>query len=199
MAMTRQSTTARAWMAALAAVAVVLLCAAPAAAEGGDAITQPDRWRNALWAVGLFAVLVVILRWLAWRPIMKVLQDREDSIAETIADAERRQGESEELLGQYQRRLDAVETEAAALLAKAKAEAEATRDQLLRHARRSATEAMEKVREEIEQAKRAALAEIYQTTAELASEVAGKIIAREVDPADHRRLVIRSLEKLGEN
>jgi len=176
------------------------LCAAvsatPALADEGGSILQADRWSNALWAVGLFLVLLLILRRLAWKPVLRAIQEREQSIADTVADARRRQAESEQLLSEYRARLDTAQHDAAQIVARSAKEAEATREQVLTEAKAAAVAVTADATRQIEQAKRESLAEIYRTTAELATDVAGRIVKREIQPADHERLVRESIEKL---
>jgi F0F1-type ATP synthase membrane subunit b/b' len=51
--------------------------------------------------------------------------------------------------------------------------------------------------QDLEGAKRAALSEIHAAAASLATSVAGKILKREIQPADQKRLVEESLSELG--
>ncbi len=186
------------WLIVLAGGLVLSLCAGTALAEdSGNSLVQPNRWPNALWTVGIFAALLAVLSKLAWKPMMKALADREQTVADTIAHAEERLAESNELLAEYRERLTAAENEAQMLIAKARKQAEASSDRIIADARAEATAMTGEAQKEIEQAKRDALNEIYQTTAALASDMAGKIIRREISPADHRRLVEQQLGKLG--
>ena len=183
------------------AVATVLAAGAAvaAAAEGGEeSVTQTERWYNAAWAIGLFGLLLLVLGRFAWKPIIKTLQDREQVISAIVSEAERRLKESQELLAEYQARLASAQAEAKEALNKAKTESLALREDILKKARDDAAGAVGQAQRNIEQAKRQALNEIYQTTAELATSVAAKIIHKELNPEDHRRLVQESLDRLGQ-
>lgn len=179
-------------------IGTVLLCASPVPAEDGqgDSILQPQRWRNAVWALGLFVVLLVVLGRLAWKPVLRAIQIREQEIAETITDAERQRTESEELLAEYRARLAAAQGEAAKLIERSRHRAETDRQEILDRAREAADVATAEACEQIERAKRDSQEEICRTSAELATDVAEKIIAREICPEDHRRLVEQSLKQL---
>jgi len=181
---------------ALAAALAALLWATPALAESEHSVIQPDRWYNALWAIGLFGVMLAVLgRW-GWKPMLRAIQERERMIAETIADAEKMRAQSDDLLDQYQAQLDAAAGEIARMSEESRAQAEAARQRIMAEAQEAAAGATARAREEIERAKRDSLDEIYRTTASLATEVAEKILGREIRPEDHQRLMEEGLRKL---
>lgn len=177
--------------AALALAWGVLAAAAPALAEQAEhpSLTQADRWWNALWALGLFAVLLLVLRRFAWKPVMRAVQDREQAIADTLADAERRQREAGEALDEYRQRLTLAETEALSLMEKTRRQAQAESEEILAAARTQAAAEAQRAKDELERARREAMEGLYESTAELAAELAGKIIRREVRPEDHQQLI----------
>ena len=57
----------------------------------------------------------------------------------------------------------------------------------------------DQARRDIETASKAALAEVYDQAAVLATSVAGKILQREISAADQQRLVDESLAELSSN
>jgi len=182
----------------LALVLVLSVCADAAWAEGTGPI-QPNRWRNLLWAVGVFIVLLIILGRYAWKPILRAMQAREQALADIVAETERRKTESEEMLAEYRDRLNAAEHDVAAMLERAQAEAEQTRQQIVQHAKKQAAAAIAEAQRQIAAAKQEALREIYRNTADLATNMAGKIVRKEIAPEDHDRLVDESLKRLGED
>ena len=133
------------------------------------------------WTVVIFLAFFLIMRRMAWKPIMQALKDREESIAESLSKAEQAREEMTQLKAdndallkdaQEKRRelLNAAENQSKEIIAKAKAEAA-----------EAAGKEMEKVRQQIEGEKRAALAEIKDTAAGLAIQVAEKILRKELD------------------
>jgi len=134
-----------------------------------DNILTPNL-SQAIWVLALFLILAVTLYRTAWKNVLAGLKAREASIRKEISDAEETRRKAEETLRQYN-----------AQLAGAQQEAE---------------EAKERATKEIEAAKRAALTEIYEQTAILATAVAAKIIRRNLNPDDQRELVSQSLEEL---
>ncbi|HUS47994.1 MAG TPA: F0F1 ATP synthase subunit B [Phycisphaerae bacterium] len=151
---------------------------------------------QAIAAVVIFALLLVVLGRYAWRPLLTQLERRERRIAETIEKARRQEQEAQELLGGYQSQLRNAEAQAEQILAESRKAAAEAREQVLAEARQEAREAGDAQRQEIEQAKQDALKELRRSTAELASEMAGKILKDRLTPEDHRRLLGGSLEDI---
>jgi F-type H+-transporting ATPase subunit b len=181
---------------ALGAALAALLWASPALAAGGMAEEQLNRGYNALWALGLFAAMLFVLgRW-GWKPMLRAIQERERMIADTIADAEKMRARSDELQDQYQAQLDAAAAEIAGMTEQTRAQAEAARQRILAEAQKAAADTTARAREEIERAKRDSLDEIYRTTASLATQVAAKVLGREIRQEDHQRLMDESLQEL---
>lgn len=182
----------------LAAVLCVLLPTGAAWAEehGGGSPMDSGSVYNALWAIGLFLVLLAVLTRLAWRPVITGMQQREQRIAETISRAEAQNAESQRLLAEYQARLEAADKEAAERLAEARRQAAEARETILAAARAEAEDVTKRARNEIDAARQSALDELYGFAAELATTAAEKIIRRNIGPADQSRLIAESLEQI---
>jgi F-type H+-transporting ATPase subunit b len=164
--------------------------------EAAPSLTQFDRWYNGLWALALFAALLLLLRKLAWKPLVRVIADREESIRAALREAETRRAESEKLLAEYRGKLETAQQEIAAMLAESMRKAEAARQHMLDDARQGAASAVSQAQREIDLAKRETMEEIYRTTADLAAGIAQKILGREINPDDHRRLVTESVQAI---
>jgi F-type H+-transporting ATPase subunit b len=147
----------------------------------------------ALWTALIFLVLLTVLWRFAWGPIAKGLDRREQMIADQIAEAERSNDEARRLLVDYQQKLGASQDEVRVILEQARRDAEASGRELLDHARSEAQREHQKALREIEQAKDGALKELAERSANLAVELAGKIVGARLKPEDHRALIEKSL------
>ena len=179
------------------ALAAVLGQAGVAAPAEGPSLIQADRWPNAVVAVGLFLVLLLVLRRLAWKPLLRVIQDREESVRAALSAAEQRRAESDKLLAEYRAQLAGAQQDIMRMMAESTRVAEEARLRIVEEARQAATTTTEQARQEIERAKRHTLEEIYRTTTDLATTMAGKILAREIQVSDHQRLLAESIEAIG--
>src|SRR5690606_1848374 len=86
--------------------------------------------------------------------------------------------------------------EAKAMLEKTKSEQTALAAQLRAKADAELSDLRDRARQDIEAAKRAAVSELYTTSVALASQMASKILQREVSATDPQRLVEESLAEL---
>src|SRR6185312_6117454 len=121
---------------------------------------------------------------------------REEHIEHCLLESERARNESERLLAEHRRQLAATADEVRAILDEARRDAQATSEEILGRARAEADAERQRTRREIETARDQALVEIWNKTADLAVSVAGKVLARELNEGDHRRLVDAAVGEL---
>jgi F-type H+-transporting ATPase subunit b len=152
---------------------------------------------NALWTLVIFGLVLFVLGKFAWGPILKGLQSREDFIRESLEKAERDRKEAEARLKEYMDKINAARTEATAIVDEGRRDAEAVKHRIEAEARAEAEKAVERGRHEIEIATQTAVKELYTTSAKLATELAGRILGREINPQDHERLIADAIAELG--
>src|SRR3954465_1382839 len=88
----------------LLTAAVVVLAALPLhAAEEAPAALSPFSGNvgNAVWTLGIFLIVVVLLGKFAWGPILSLLQQREQFIHNSLSEAKRDRDEAERMLKEY--------------------------------------------------------------------------------------------------
>lgn len=165
----------------------------------GDASPMMDnpielRYDMALASFLIFLSLLTLLGWFAWRPIMEGLDKRENAIALRIADAQRSADEAAEQLRLYQARLAAAADEAQALIVQARRNAESVAEKIRDEAREDARRERVRAEADIQAAKLAALRDVSQRSAQMAVQLAGRILHRELRPDDHAALIGEALE-----
>jgi len=156
---------------------------------------------NALWTIAIFLLVVFVLGRFAWRPILSGLQSRESFIRQSIEEARRDRAEAEERLKQYIDKLNHARSEATAIVDEARRDADVVKQRIEQEASAEAARIVERARREIQLATEGAVKEIYALTAKLSTQVASKILEREITPQDHERLIRESIDRLtgGEN
>jgi len=182
---------------------LLLITAAPAFAAEDETAANPEllvRTETALPAMISSVIMFLLLFWLlkktAWGPIMKGLQDREVKIRSEIESAENARAQANAALEKYQKELADARAEASQMIQQAKADAQKVADELRAKNESELSAMKDRAKNEIEAAKRMALNEIYAETAMLATQVASKILEREIKPEDQQRLVEEALSKL---
>lgn len=182
------------------------LCACAQAAEhDGDPLhvgeegvsASPVEFKSdlAIFTFIVFLLLLAILWKFAWGPISEGLEKREHQIAEQIAAAQRANAEAKEMLAQYDRKLASAQDEVRAIIEEARRDATHTQQEILAQARTDAAAEMDRAKREVETAKDQALRELAETSANLAVELAGKIIRTQLDATQHAQLVTDALSQ----
>jgi F-type H+-transporting ATPase subunit b len=180
----------------LFAVLACLLLPAPAQAAQGEADMYAGDIGQAVAAILIFLVLLGILGKFAWKPIIAQLRQREEGVAKQLAEAEKQQKESQELLAEYRARLDRAESDAQRLVEDSRKQAARDRQKLLDQAQGEVEKQSQQMKREIEQAKKQALRELHAQTAELAADIAASVLSTQIDEQMHRKLVDGSLAQI---
>ena len=150
----------------------------------------------ALWSIIVFVLLLLLLRAVAWKPILQALQQREEFIRDSLDRAKQDREEAERKLKECAARVEKGRGEAEAIIEQARRDAEIARLRIREEAQNDADAMLERAKSEIDLARTSAIREVYQVGAQLATEAAAKILGREVDPAEHERLIAESIEEL---
>lgn len=165
--------------------------AAPEAIQGVS-----EGLATGITALVVFFVVFGILSVKVWPTISRALAERAEKIRSEVAAAERARQQAKDALEQYQKSLAEARAEAQRMLEQTKASQQALAAELKAKADAELTQMKERARRDIEAAKRAALTEIYDAAAEFAGSMASKILRREVQAGDTRRLIEESLDEL---
>ena len=177
--------------------------AATDSAHGGDSAShaEPSIFTgdlgNIIWSLVTFLIVLVVLGKFAWGPVLTALQKREEFIHDSLAKAKSDREAAEASLAEYGRKLDASRAEATAIVDEGRRDAEVVKNRIQSEARAEAEAMLTRAKREIGLARDTAISELYGTTAKLATDIAGKIIGKELDPAAHEQLVAEAIESVG--
>ncbi len=193
--MIRAFTISLAALAALAAPAVAWAAEPHAAAA---ATPFSGNVGNAIWTVVIFLLVLFVLGKYAWGPILRGLQAREDFIRSALEHAKRDRDEAESRLKEYADKIQQARSEASALVDEGRRDAEALKHKILAEAKHEHDLLLDRARREIDVARETAIKDLYTASAKLTTQVAAKILGREIKSADHDRLIRDAVEALGE-
>lgn len=164
--------------------------------EVGAIPTVKQGIATGITAVFVFCLVLAVLYAKVWPTITKGLDERADKIQGEIEAAAAARKQAAEALESYQQNLAEARAEAQKMLEDARSQQQKLAADLKAKADTELTDMRDKARHDIEMAKRAALSEIYANTADIATQLAGKILAREVSATDHQQLIDESLAEL---
>jgi F-type H+-transporting ATPase subunit b len=149
-----------------------------------------------LWTIITFLVLLLILWKAAWRPIVEALDARADKVRSDIENAEKIRIESEQILAKHREMLDKANAEVARIIAEGNAEAEKHKSSAIEKANLESKDLIDRARREISLAKDKALSEINADIVNISTEIAAKIIEKNLKPEDQKGLVEGALAKI---
>ena len=192
---------------AIVSLSVILLLTAPMLALAStEAAAEPE---GALQTVlqspimpnlGEFIPMllaVMLLVWImsskVWPPIMKALDEREEKIEGSLRSAEESKLEAENILAQYQVKLEEGKKEAASIVEDGRRSGEAAKEEIIANANQEAVEIIEKAHNDAAAREQAAAAQLQEKTAALAISIAQKILGEKLGPED-----VAQAEKLAE-
>jgi len=149
-----------------------------------------------VWTILTFLLLVFVLAKFAWKPLLKMLQDREDMIRSSLEDAEKAKSELERLNEESEEIMAKARSEAQSILADGKAAAEKVKDGIIAKSKEQANKIREDAGNQIQVEKDKAISEIKEEVVNLTLSVAEKLIQKNLSDADNKSLIEESLKKV---
>lgn len=149
-----------------------------------------------LWTWVLFAITLITLYKVAWKPILSALDKREDDIQESIDNAEKIRGEMETLEEAKAQKIAATEQEAKELLENARRAAQEKANVIELKAHKEVDILMENAHRDIETSRATAEESLRADAAQWARELAGKLIDENLDDEKNRALTDKLIQEL---
>jgi F-type H+-transporting ATPase subunit b len=150
-----------------------------------------------VWTLVIFGALFVILAKFAFGPITAAVAAREQALEEAMAAAKADRDAAAALLAEHKKNIENARGEAQRFIAEGRATAEAMRTELLESTKKQQEELMERARRDIEAEKTKAIGELRAEAIELALAGASKVIEKNLDDAQNRKLVEGYLATIG--
>lgn len=149
-----------------------------------------------LWQILNFFILVAILAKFAYKPLLKVMHDREQMIADNIASAERQRVEAEKMKDDYKQQMLHAREEAKGIIDKAMKQAEDSAQAHLNEVRQQIAREKELAQKEIDSEKERALADMRSEVITLSMAAAKKVLGKEIDANVDESILNDAIEQL---
>lgn len=146
-----------------------------------------------VWTLVAFLIVFFILKKFAWKPIIKGLDDRETSIADSIATAERVKLEMAQLKNDNEALLAAAREERSAMLKEAKEIKDKIVNDAKDEAKVQASKIIADAQASINQQKMAAMVDLKNQVGKLVIEVSEKILRKELSNKAEQENYIKEL------
>jgi len=179
-------------------VAFLALTALPIhAAEEAQALSPfAGNLGNAIWTLGIFVIVVIVLGKFAWGPVLGLLQQREEFIHRALSDAKHDRDEAEARLKDYSAKLHSAHAEAATIIEETRRDAERLREEVRQRARAEADKMIANAQRQIQLETSHALEQIRREAVDLSVMIASKIIQRNLSKDDNERLIDEALKQV---
>ena len=163
----------------------------------------PGEFLNINFFTALFTlintvVLFLVLKHFLFKPVMKMIQDRQQEIDGMYADAGKAKKEAQQMESEYRQKLEESVQTGERLVKEAVARGQSREEEIIRQANAQADAIRAKASADIAKEKKKAINDAKNEISDLAMAIAGKVVGRALNEADQAALVDRFIEELGE-
>ena len=151
-----------------------------------------------LLAIAVF-FLFLALSYLLFNPVRNMLKNRQEGIAKDIKAAEDDKKDAAALKAEYEAKLKDIEKEAEQILSEARRKAQANASRIEGEAKEEAARIIQNANEEAELSKKRAMDEVKQEIITVASMMAAKVVAANIDATIQEKLVEETLKEMGDS
>lgn len=143
-----------------------------------------------------FLILVVILRVVAYKPIVKMLKEREEKIASSIKKADDDAAAAEATLKDYQAQLATARTKAQEIMDKAEKRAQDEHAAKLQETNNEIKQMKEAAQQQIDRERSQAVEQLKSQMVTLSLAAAQKIVSKNMDAAENEALIGEFIDQL---
>ena len=140
-----------------------------------------------------FLILVAILRAVAYKPVVRMLKEREDKIAESIQKAD---ADAEATLNEYKNQLKDAHAKAQEIVDKAEKRAREEHEASIQATKQEIEQMRKAAQEEIQRDRERAVEQLKDEFGALAMAAAGKIIAKNMDAKENEAIIGEFIDQL---
>jgi F-type H+-transporting ATPase subunit b len=158
-------------------------------------LVQPDPGL-AIWTIITFLVLLWLLAKFAWRPMLRALEARQETIRKSLDDAQQAKQELERLNKESAQILKNAHAEAESIISQSRVEADKFREEMKRKARTDAEGIIREAQRQIETETGRALRQIRSEIADMSVAIASKLIQRNFSKEDNSELIEDTLKQM---
>ena len=156
-----------------------------------------DTWTALFILLNTVTVFLVLKKYL-FKPVMKMIEDRQKEIDDLYDDAEKAKADAEAMQSEYAQKLSDATQTGERIVKEAVARGQSREEEILRQANLQADAIRQKASEDIDREKRKAVNDAKDQICVIAMDIAGKVVGRELNDADQAKLVDSFIDQLGE-
>ena len=149
-----------------------------------------------IWSIIIFLVLAFLLMKFAWKPLLAMLEKREDNIRQSLLDAEKARDELANVKEDTEKLLNEARTESQAIVAAGKKNADRMKEEIVEKAQSKSDTILEDAKKQINLEKDRAILKVKAEVVNLSMEVAKKLIKKNLSKEDNLKLINDSISNI---
>ena len=134
-----------------------------------------------------------------WNKILAILDQRRQAADQEISDAKAAHAEADAIKAAYEQNMKQAQEKADGILANAQKTATLRSEEIIGQAQAAAAQIKSKASADIALEKKKAINDAKNEISGLAMAIAGKVVERELNPADQAGMIDRFIDELGDN
>ena len=160
-------------------------------------IISVNIWQCLISLANLLILYLIIRRFL-YKPVVKMLEKRNGEINEKYEDAENMRREAEKSESLWRLKMSQAKADADLILKKASEDAEGRKEKIISDARDKADGILKSAQSGAELEYKKAQSELKKEIGDISTDIAGKVLGREITAEDHKRLIDSFIDEIGD-
>lgn len=152
-----------------------------------------------IWTIVIFILLLILLKKIAWTPLINALNNRENMIKSSLENVEKQRMEKERLMEENKKIIEEANLQAKKIILNSKETAERLKQDIINKANQESQKILKKANEEIELQRESMLETIKQDIISIAIKAAEKIIEDNLNEKKHKKLIDEFISNLPKN
>ncbi|MFY9812777.1 MAG: F0F1 ATP synthase subunit B [Dehalococcoidales bacterium] len=142
-----------------------------------------------------FIILLLLLYFFAYKPVMKMLDERSRKIKDSMEEVQKVKAQAAQTEEEFKKKIEAASKEGQEVIARAMRTGEEARQRAQAEAKQEAQALVEKARVEIQRERDETIGELRQEFADLTVVAAEKVIGKSLDKEAHRQIIDQVLDE----
>ena len=164
---------------------------------GQEGFISFNTW-TALFTLLNTITLFLVLRHFLFKPVMKMIKDRQEEIDTMYREADEAKSSADALGAEYQQKLSVAADTSERIVKEAVDRGRQREEEIIRQANADASAIRSKAAADIAQEKKKALNDAKDEISGMAIAIAEKVVGRQINEADQDKLVDEFIDQLGE-
>ena len=143
-------------------------------------------------------ILFLVLKKFLYKPVMKVMAERQSKIDTQINDAKQDRTAAEAMRAEYEGKLEKAAAEGDQIIKNAVQRARTQEEEILKSANDSAARTLKRAEEQVELERRKAVNQLKDEVSGMAVDIASAVIEKNLSAEDNKALIDKFIENLGE-